>query len=153
MDHTSRLVVAASGTHPLPLDLRRLVGSVIAVLPFLVGCGDGKAVVSGRATFNGEPIARGAITLVPADGKGQTAGSAIEGGTYRIEGVPPGEKTVQIIAVYSLGRRKDDDGGDVEAMGDLLPASWGPASKERMTVAAPTTTKDFAIEGPDPRKK
>jgi hypothetical protein len=135
------------------VSFRGLACGLLTIVPLAVGCGDGKAVVSGKVTFNGEPIARGAITLVPTDGKGQTAGSSIESGAYLIQGVPPGEKTVQIIAVYSLGRRKDDDGGDVEAMGDLLPASWGPASKERLTVTAPTTTKDFTIEGPDPRKK
>jgi hypothetical protein len=133
--------------------LRGIAIGVLAIVPLAVGCGDGKALVSGKVTFNGEPIARGAITLVPTDGKGQTVGSAIESGAYRIQGVLPGEKTVQIIAVYSLGRRKDEDGSAVEAMGDLLPASWGPTSKERLTVTAPTTTKDFAIEGPDPRKK
>lgn len=135
------------------VSLRGLACGLLAVVPLAVGCGDGKAVVSGKVTFNGEPIARGAITLVPADGKGQTFGSSIESGAYQIQGVLPGEKTVQIIAVYPLGRRKDEDGGTVEAMGDLLPASWGPTSKERLTVTAPTTTKDFAIEGPDPRKK
>jgi hypothetical protein len=133
--------------------LRPLACIMVLVVPVTFGCGDGRAVVSGRITFNGEPVSRGAITLVPTDGKGQTSGSPIEGGTYRIPGVAPGEKAVQIIAVYSKGRKKEDDGSEIEAMGDLLPASWGPGSAERLTVTAPSTAKDYAIEGPDPRKK
>jgi hypothetical protein len=117
-----------------------------------VGCGNGRATVSGRITFNGEPVSRGAITLVPRDGKGQSVGAAVEGGSYLIRDVLPGEKTVQIIAIYSLGQKPADDGSSVEVMGDLLPASWGPESQHTLTVTAPKTSQDFAIEGPDPRK-
>jgi hypothetical protein len=132
----------------------RLVCGLIAALVVLVtGCGDGKATVSGRVTFNGEPVGRGAITLIPTDGKGQTVGGQVEGGSYLIRGVLPGEKTVQIIAIYPLGQKKGDEGETIELMGDLLPASWGSDSKEKLTVTSPSTAKDFAIEGPDPRKK
>jgi hypothetical protein len=137
-----------------PAGMRWPLACIVGVVVLgTFGCSDGRAVVSGRITFNGEPVSRGAITLVPTDGKGQTSGSPIEDGAYRIPSVAPGEKAVQIIAVYSKGRKKDDDGSEIEAMGDLLPASWGPGSAERLTVTAPSTAKDYAIEGPDPRKK
>ena len=119
---------------------------------FLVGCGDGRATVSGKITFNGEPVSRGAITLIPRDGKGQSVGGPVEGGSYLIRDVLPGEKTVQIIAIYSLGQKPAEDGSAVEVMGDLLPASWGPESRQTLTVTAPKTSQDFAVEGPDPRK-
>lgn len=123
-----------------------------AAIAFTAGCGDGRATVSGRITFNGEPVSRGAITLVPRDGKGQSVGAPVEGGSYEIREVLPGEKTVQIIAIYSLGQKPGEDGGSVELMGDLLPASWGPESQHTLTVTAPKTSQDFAVEGPDPRK-
>lgn len=129
------------------------IGLACAAAFLVAGCGDGKATVSGTVTFNGEPVSRGAITLIPNDGKGQSVGSQVEAGSYLIHGVLPGEKTVQIIAIYPLGQKKNEDGDSIEAMGDLLPASWGADSKEKLTVTAPTTTKNFAIEGPDPRKK
>jgi len=129
------------------------VALAFATAILVAGCGDGKATVSGRVTFNGEPVSRGAITLIPTDGKGQSVGSQVEGGSYLVRGVLPGEKTVQIIAVYPLGQRKSEDGNSIEAVGDLLPASWGSNSTEKLNVTSPTTTKDFAIEGPDPRKK
>ncbi|MGI9177382.1 MAG: carboxypeptidase-like regulatory domain-containing protein [Pirellulales bacterium] len=117
------------------------------------GCGQRMATVSGRVTFNGEPVSRGAISLIPTDGKGQTVGSPVEGGSFVIRSVPPGEKTVQVMAVYSLGMKKEDGGTEIELVGDLLPASWGSDSKEHLVEESSSVTKDFAIEGPDPRKK
>ena len=119
---------------------------------FLAGCGNGQATVSGKITFNGEPVSRGAITLIPRDGKGQSVGAPVEGGSYLIRDVLPGEKTVQIIAIYSLGRKPAEDGSAVEVMGDLLPASWGSESRQTLTVTAPKTSQDVAVDGPDPRQ-
>ena len=126
-----------------------LVGCALATA---LGCGDGRATVSGHVTFNGEPISRGSITLVPVDGRGQPSGASVEQGRYRIASVPPGDTFVQIVAVYPVGREKRDDGSEFELVGSLLPDSWGAASKERLTVVAPSTTQNFEITGPDPRK-
>jgi hypothetical protein len=123
-----------------------------AVCLSLSGCGSGNASVTGRVTFNGDPVSRGSITLLPADGKGQPAGGNVENGSFSIREVLPGEKTVQIMAVYPIGREKRDDGSELEIVGDLLPAEWGLDSKHTLTVTAPTTNHDFPIEGPDPRK-
>ena len=119
----------------------------------LAGCGSGNATVTGRVTFNGEPVNRGSLTLIPVDGKGQPAGGNVENGAFTIKEVLPGEKTVQIMAVYPIGREKRGDGSELEIVGDLLPAEWGLDSKHTLMVTAPTTNHDFTIEGPDPRKK
>lgn len=131
-------------SHGLPVALLGLV---------LAGCGSGNATVTGRITFNGEPVNRGSLTLIPADGKGQPAGGNVENGAFTIKEVVPGEKTVQIMAVYPIGREKRDDGSELEIVGDFLPAEWGLNSKHTLMVTAPTTSHDFTIEGPDPRKK
>jgi hypothetical protein len=129
-------------------------GFLVLASLFLTGCGNnGNATVTGRVTFNGEAVSRGSITLLPTEGKGQPAGGNVENGAYTIRNVAPGEKTVQIMAVYPIGREKRDDGSELEIVGDLLPAEWGLDSKHSLTVAPPTTNHDFAIEGPDPRKK
>ena len=119
----------------------------------LVGCSDGLARVDGTVTFNGEPISRGMINLEPVDGAGQVVGSAIEGGKYRIDKVLPGEKIVRISAVYVVRIAKESDGSEVEICDDLLPMEYGQTSKNQLTVVAPSTKKDYAIEGKDPRKK
>ncbi len=125
--------------------------SIVLTSLAVTGCGNGLSTVSGRITFNGEAVNRGAITLIPKDGKGQAAGSSVENGSYSIKDVTPGEKTVQIYAVYPMGTKKEADGTEIELVGDLLPSSWGPTSQNTMTVTGPRTTKDFPIEGPDPR--
>jgi hypothetical protein len=129
----------------------------LCVIPLImlacVGCGDGRATVSGRVTFNGEPVSRGSITFIPVDGKGQAAGGDVANGSYAVKGVSQGEKTVQISAQYVSGKTTLDGGLELDVVSDLLPRSWGAESTERLTVSAPVTTKDFAINGPDPRKK
>jgi hypothetical protein len=121
----------------------------------LAGCGGPTtATVSGNVTFNGQPVVGGAITLWPEDGKGAVSGAGIENGRYEIRGVSPGVKIVRLTAPVALGTTgKDDYGNTVEGRADLMPPSWGQASKEKLTVAAPQTSQDFAVEGPDPRKK
>jgi hypothetical protein len=133
--------------------MRPFYWHLVAIVIACCGCSDGRSTVSGTVTFNGDALSRGSITLVPVDGKGQAAGGDVTSGRYIIKGVSPGEKSVQISAQYVSGKTTLDGGLELDVVSDLLPASWGPASKERLTVTAPTTTKDFAIEGPDPRKK
>jgi hypothetical protein len=133
----------------------RLIGAAACVMLacVAVGCGPSKATVTGTVSFNGQPVERGSISLFPVDGKGSANGGTIEKGRYEIRDVAPGEKIVQLTAPTPVGIRKDDYGNDTQTFEDLMPASWGRASREKITVAIPVTTKDFAIEGPDPRKK
>lgn len=61
------------------------------------GCG-GASSVSGTVTYEGEPLPKGQILFLPADGKGPSAGAAIVQGKYTINNLTPGPKTVQIVA-------------------------------------------------------
>lgn len=117
------------------------------------GCGNSLATVSGTVTFNGKPVERGVINLAPADGKGAGVGGSIENGAYVLRGVVPGEKIVRLTAPVTLGTTTDDTGAQIQLVEDLMPAAWGRRSEERLTVTAPTTAKDFAVEGPDPRTR
>lgn len=83
--------------------IRRLGGW--AGMGFLVlvvaGCGDGlpNKAVSGTVTWKGQPLDRGTIELVPADGQGVPIGGIIQNGRYeflRTPGVPPGVYQVRI---------------------------------------------------------
>lgn len=70
--------------------------ALAALASVLAGCGAANPV-TGAVTYDGQPVAKGSITFVPADGKGPSSGGAIENGRYSIEDVPPGEKIVQIV--------------------------------------------------------
>jgi hypothetical protein len=130
-----------------------IVRATIGLILCCSGCGENLATVEGNVTFNGQPVNRGVISLEPVDGKGPTAGGNVEDGEFLIEDVVPGEKIVRINAVYSKGMEKQDDGSEVEIVDDLLPKEWGQESKEKLIVEAPSTKKDFRIEGPDPQQK
>lgn len=127
-------------------------GVTILAMVTTSGCGPATSTVSGTVTLNGEAVAKGSISLFPSDGKGVPSGGSIENGRYTVTKVVPGEKTVQLSAPVPAGSQKDADGNDSKIFVDLIPASWGRASQEKITVTAGSMTKDFAIEGPDPRK-
>ena len=124
-----------------------------AVVVGAAGCGPATSTVSGTVTFNGQAVAKGAISLVPTDGKGAPAGGLITDGRFTIPSVAPGEKIVQLSAPVVAGTKKDDYGNETQIAEELIPAAWGRASQNKIVVEAGSMTKDFAITGPDPRKK
>ncbi len=134
----------------LTTSMRWLVAS--AGIIAATGCGPVTSTVSGTVTFNGEAVAKGAISFFPSDGKGQPAGGLIADGRYSVTGMAPGEKIVQLSAPVVSDTRKDDYGNDTQVATELMPASWGRASQEKIAVTAGSMTKNFEITGPDPRK-
>jgi hypothetical protein len=73
----------------------------IALLPLAAGCGR-STTVTGNVSYEGKPVSHGAITFLPADGRGATFGGPITDGQYRVEGLTPGEKIVQIVGVKKI---------------------------------------------------
>ena len=71
------------------------------LLVLLSGCGS-SAYISGDVTYDGEPVEKGTITFLPADGKGASAGGVIEKGHYKAPNVPPGAKIIKIEAVSAI---------------------------------------------------
>ncbi len=78
---------------------------------FLVGCGgtDGPAVseITGKVTFDGQPIATGEILFMPADGKGRSDAGKIVDGSFKCQATP-GMKTVRISATKELPEKAPD---------------------------------------------
>ena len=66
------------------------------LLPAMHGCGGSASGVSGSVAFEGQPVANGAISFLPEDGKGPVVGGPITAGRYRIDNITPGRKIVQI---------------------------------------------------------
>ena len=80
----------------------RLPGLVLVALVAFSGCSDGKVVVRGMVTVDGQPIEEGSISLEPADGQGPTTGGLIKEGKYELIGnaaVTPGDKIVRIVGL------------------------------------------------------
>jgi hypothetical protein len=70
-----------------------------APLLLLAGCGSSATTsASGRVTYQTKPVENGAISFLPADGHGPTAGAEIVDGRYEITNLVPGKKIVEIVA-------------------------------------------------------
>lgn len=81
--------------------LRAQLIAVLLMALMLTGC-QRSAELHGTVKYQGQPIADGAITLVPADGKGPTQGTTITQGAYELKDLQPGKKIVQIIGVKEV---------------------------------------------------
>lgn len=60
-----------------------------------VGCGGGKATVTGKVTIDGKPLPAGRISFVPSKG-GAGVGADIKDGQYTVEKVPVGSVKVTV---------------------------------------------------------
>ncbi len=70
-----------------------------AALLLFAGCGSSTTTsASGRVTYQTKPVENGAISFLPADGHGPTAGTPIVDGRYEIPNLVSGKKIVQIVA-------------------------------------------------------
>lgn len=117
------------------------------------GCGSGgreTAVVSGEIKYNGKSIEKGHISFFPVSGKGSTAGSEIENGRYRAEGVSLGEMEVRINAPKIVGTRKlyenDPKSPVIPKYAGSLPARFNVKSELKLTVNQSSVQKDFDLK-------
>jgi len=62
----------------------------------LVGCGRGGGTVSGKVTFNGQPVPSGTVTFVSADGHAFPT-IIQEDGSYVVEHVATGPATITVV--------------------------------------------------------
>jgi hypothetical protein len=102
--------------------------SLILILPLLAGCGGSGATVSGTATYDKQPIEKGAIAFRPVDGKGQGAGGDIVNGQFTVKNVPFGKNRVEIAV-------------------PTIPPDV-PGNKQVVEVGPQTKTIDIALEKP-----
>jgi hypothetical protein len=69
-----------------------------AALQLVGGCSSSSTSASGHVTYQTKPVENGAISFLPADGHGPTAGGPIVDGRYEVTNLVPGRKIVQIVA-------------------------------------------------------
>ncbi len=102
---------------------------VLAGALALVGCGDdGKAVVKGRVTLDGEPVPNGIVQFFPEDKKSPSGKPGIiENGTYTASGVPIGKVRVVVNSSQVVGKKKADEKPEspmVDVHKEMIPAKY-----------------------------
>jgi hypothetical protein len=132
---------------------------------FLPACGSSVSTISGEVTYENEPIHKGRIEFMPEDGQGVGGGGDIIDGKYRVTGLQPGPKRVQITAtkVVPFARSSAEmaqRAREAKARGDISglidPADIVPPDAEGnnaiVELQPGSQTRDFALKKPSKKK-
>jgi len=119
----------------------------------LAGCSEARneLEVTGKVTLEGEPIPRGTITFLAADGSTPVGGGVIQEGTYTAK-VPPGEKIVLVLGNKLVGQEPEFAGVPDSPMRNKYETLTDPAynakrlSPLKATITDATTSIDFELE-------
>lgn len=110
----------------------RAVLVLFAATALAGGCVDTKfGEVSGEIKYDGKVVEQGAITFIPADGSGPSAGSAIIDGKYAAMKVPVGRAKVSISGVHSTGKKRmypDPKAPLVQTSSEYMPKKYNEAT-------------------------
>jgi hypothetical protein len=134
---------------------------LVCFLGLIPGCGGSSASISGEVTYNGEPVGNGYITFSPSDGKGPTAGGAIEDGHYLVDSLAPGPKLVKVNAVKKVhfAQSSDEmakraavnkvfgDGSGLIEPADVIPPN-AEGNNTNLTIQPGEQTHNFALKKP-----
>jgi hypothetical protein len=118
---------------------------------FAIGCGSQRPVVEGSVTLDGLPIAVGSIRLIPADGKGPTAGTGVMGGRFRVE-TTEGQKKVWITFAQKDGTKVLDpeamgSGRMIDGYVESVPDRYNTKTELEITIKPGLNKHDFTLEG------
>ena len=120
------------------------------------GCSDGLKKISGKITYDNQPLETGRISFISDNGAGTTYIGTCTNGQYSIR-VPEGEFLVRIVSIKQEKLETPMDTGAGGQMTErtvhLLPAAYGLSSRLKVSVDASTKTHDFLLEKPEDADK
>lgn len=100
-------------------------------------------------TLDGQPLPRGTISFVPADGATASAGGPIKDGAYLVE-MSPGKKRVQISSTKVVGKRQvyqgDPKSPVVDEVRESIPPQYNASSTLTADVDAQHAKHDFELK-------
>lgn len=134
---------------------RKLFGVLVllfVISPAFMGCSGkgGMGTVSGTVTLDGQPLADGLISFIPADGNSPTSGGKITNGAYSVQASRGAQKVV-INATKVTGSRKayadDPNSPVITTTAEILPKKYSDAMTTELTVdvKAGTNKADFQL--------
>ncbi|MCI0331932.1 MAG: hypothetical protein L0228_01745 [Planctomycetes bacterium] len=127
---------------------------MLLLFVFILGCrGNSQSSVSGKLSFNSQPIQDGSIRFFPVDGtEGHGAVAKIEKGRYDIplkSGLSSGTYVVRITAVRKTGRMiqprevmPGDDGKPTEEEIQFIPSKYNSKTQLRVDLKPGSNTFD-----------
>jgi hypothetical protein len=130
------------------------LGALLVLGAFaLVGCGGPTTVtISGKVTFDGQPVEQGLISFQDVEGKVGPAENAITNGEYKVTDMPRGMKKVVITGSRKIGERPayagDPNSPMIPITESYIPAKFN--DKTTLTYDAQKTgTQNFDLKSKD----
>jgi hypothetical protein len=115
----------------------------------LAGCGsNGRSIVEGTVTLNGQPVESGAVAFRPLDGKTPTVGCFITAGRFTLQ-VPIGSMRVEISAMEKSGKGVTTAQGapvEVDLATEAIPERYNAKSELVIDVKAGVNRVTYALE-------
>lgn len=114
-----------------------------------LGCGSGSSLakVSGKVTYNGEPVKEGRILFRNTEGDQKAYSGAITDGTYQLE-CEPGKMRVEVTASRIIpGKFKKGENGEPEPVpvGEMyIPAKYN--SNSTLTAEVSGSPKEIPFD-------
>ena len=125
---------------------RLLAAASAAGLLAVAGCGGGSTSASGNVTYDGRPVERGAITFLPADGRGPAAGAEIRDGRYQADDLGPGTKVVQIEAFDDIPYARSSEESAQQAEAAMRGQGCGAAAAKAAIIPANADGNNATME-------
>jgi len=134
--------------------LLRLATVLVACAGLMVaGCGpgnpQGRLAISGKVSFEGQPLDQGSIQFSSVDRtSGIVSGAVIHNGSYSIEaekGLPPGKYRVRVFSGEGAGP-EEMPGESTEAPKERIPAQYNTESTLEIEVSRGNATFDFDLK-------
>jgi hypothetical protein len=115
---------------------RSLAFGALTIALLLLGCSKkSSSNVSGKVTYDGQPLESGFISFYPEEGQGSTVGGEIVKGSYSVKGVAPGKNRVQ-ITVNEAVKKSDVSRGKSRGEANAERLSKIKERKPKMQAAA-----------------
>jgi hypothetical protein len=134
-----------------------LIGSMLSI-----GCAQ-NTEVTGKVTYNGQPVEKGSISFRPTGNAGRSFGAPIENGVYTAAQAQPGNWTAVIVGVKKIDFAKSSDeavkkaneekstpshlAGHVSEAADYIPED-AEGNGRTVEITSGSQTIDFDVKGP-----
>lgn len=134
-----------------------LLLAIVGMTAFATGCGGGAAyegekrlALSGKVTFDGQPVDGGSISFIPTNPKKKVSGGDIIKGEYKVpeaKGAHTGPHRVEIHWYRPTGKKivDTDMGGTKDEVVEAIPPKYHMQSTLNAEVTEGKTTFDFEL--------
>ena len=126
-----------------------LVGVILVAAVTALGCGADETAsqVTGKVTFDDQPIENGTISFFPVDGKTKTTGGPINAGSYSVR-VPVGTMWVRISMPKVVGKKKlydEPNSPERSLYAEGLPPRYNQETELKLEVTPGGVQKDWEL--------